>query len=94
MPCGVKVWSVPGSKFDSLEKRLAVVPVGSLERHGDHLPLGTDTLEALYIAERVSEELCAHLFPRSGTGRPGVWLGFRGLLMWVTTLSTSMCTEC
>jgi len=80
MSCGVRVWSIPGSRFDSLEKRLAVVPVGSLERHGDHLPLGTDTLEALYIAERVSEELCAHLFPP-------VWYGSsRGLARFPGTV--------
>ncbi|MEM0027813.1 MAG: creatininase family protein, partial [Ignisphaera sp.] len=63
MGCGVKVWLVPGSRFDRLEKGVAIIPVGSVERHGDHLPLGTDALEAMYVAEKVADELCAHLFP-------------------------------
>ncbi len=63
MGCGVRVWLLPGSKFDKLEKRIAIIPVGSVERHGDHLPLGTDTMEATYVAEKAADELCAHLFP-------------------------------
>lgn len=34
-----------------------VLPVGALEQHGPHLPLGTNTL----IAEAVAERLCAEL---------------------------------
>jgi creatinine amidohydrolase len=43
-------------------RRLLVVPVGSLEQHGPHLPLDTDTRIALAVARRA----CA--------GRPGVAL--------------------
>ncbi|WP_253877264.1 creatininase family protein [Promicromonospora umidemergens] len=35
--------------------RIAVLPIGSFEQHGDHLPLATDTMVATLIAERVSE---------------------------------------
>ncbi len=31
-----------------------LLPVGSLEEHGPHLPLGTDTLHALEVARRVA----------------------------------------
>ena len=43
-------------------RRLLVVPVGSLEQHGPHLPLDTDTR----IAVTVARMACA--------GRPGVAL--------------------
>ncbi len=43
-------------------RQLLVVPVGSLEQHGPHLPLDTDTR----IAEAVARRACA--------GRPGVAL--------------------
>ncbi len=32
-----------------------IVPVGSVEEHGPHLPLGTDTFHALEVARRVAE---------------------------------------
>jgi len=58
-----KTWLLSGARFDESDKRIAVLPVGSFERHGDHLPLGTDTLEASYVAEKVAERLGAHLYP-------------------------------
>ena len=37
------------------ESQTAIVVVGSVEQHGPHLPLGTDGLAALGVAERVAE---------------------------------------
>jgi mycofactocin precursor peptide peptidase len=48
-------------------RRLLVVPVGSLEQHGPHLPLDTDTRIAAAVAERACAEL-------ADMGRPGVGL--------------------
>ena len=47
-------------EVDRAPRRLLVVPVGSLEQHGPHLPLDTDTRIAAALARRA----CA--------GRPGV----------------------
>jgi creatinine amidohydrolase len=58
-----EVWELPGSHYDRESKFIAVLPIGSLERHGDHLPLGTDAIEAIWVAQRVAERLGAHLFP-------------------------------
>lgn len=58
-----KIWLMSGKRFDSELKLVAILPVGSVERHGDHLPIGTDTLEAEAVALMVSEKLGAHLFP-------------------------------
>jgi creatinine amidohydrolase len=41
----------------------AILPIGSLEQHGRHLPLATDTMIAEYIASRVSERLNSLLLP-------------------------------
>lgn len=38
---------------------LVIVPVGSLEQHGPHLPLHTDTTIAVAVAHGVAERLCA-----------------------------------
>ena len=35
--------------------RTVMLPVGSVEEHGPHLPLGTDTFHALEVARRVAE---------------------------------------
>jgi creatinine amidohydrolase len=42
---------------------VAVLPVGSFEQHGSHLPLSTDTIVACAIAEAVSEEYKLFLLP-------------------------------
>ncbi|MEW6657499.1 MAG: creatininase family protein [Thermodesulfobacteriota bacterium] len=36
--------------------RTVILPVGSLEEHGPHLPLGTDAFHALELARRVAQE--------------------------------------
>ncbi|MCX5889436.1 MAG: creatininase family protein [Deltaproteobacteria bacterium] len=35
--------------------RTVILPVGSVEEHGPHLPLGTDTFHAIEVARRVAE---------------------------------------
>ena len=37
-------------------KTIIVLPVGSVEQHGPHLPLDTDSLTAIYMANRISEK--------------------------------------
>lgn len=43
--------------------RVAVLPVGSFEQHGDHLPLATDTVIACVIAARIAETYDLLLLP-------------------------------
>lgn len=57
---------------------LAVIPAGSVEQHGPHLPCGTDTFTAEALAEGLAERLggiCVSLGPYGVTplhrGRPG-----------------------
>ncbi len=45
------------------ETRLAILPVGSVEQHGPHLPLGTDAFAALAVAQRVASRLNAPILP-------------------------------
>jgi creatinine amidohydrolase len=37
------------------DHRTVILPVGSVEEHGPHLPLGTDTFHALEVARRAAE---------------------------------------
>lgn len=43
--------------------RVAVLPVGSFEQHGDHLPLTTDTVIACAIAARIAQAYDLFLLP-------------------------------
>lgn len=44
-------------------KSAAIIPVGCIEAHGDHLPLGTDTVIAEELALRVAERCSAVALP-------------------------------
>lgn len=42
---------------------VCVIPIGCLEKHGNHLPLGTDILTARAVAERAAEKSDVMIFP-------------------------------
>jgi creatinine amidohydrolase len=42
---------------------ILILPTGSLEQHGPHLPLGTDTVLPLAVADRVAAEIGALVAP-------------------------------
>lgn len=67
--------------------RTVLLPVGSVEEHGVHLPLGTDTLHAIEISRRVASMRNVWVAPplwyglcRSTSDHPGT-LGIRGLTL-------------
>jgi creatinine amidohydrolase len=58
--------------MESLDKdrMVVVVPIASMEQHGHHLPLLTDTFLATAVAERVHEEMAEKILLT-----PTLWLG-------------------
>lgn len=46
--------NMPGFEELRGQTQTVIVPVGSLEEHGPHLPLGTDTFHAIEVARRVA----------------------------------------
>ncbi len=48
---------------------LCIVPIGCIEKHGQHLPVGTDSLHGIGIAERAAELCGVCVFPAA------MWLG-------------------
>ncbi len=60
---------------------LLIVPLGSLEQHGPHLPLDTDSRIATAVAERVASALVdAVVAPTLAYGASGEHAGFPGTL--------------
>jgi creatinine amidohydrolase len=47
--------SMPGFEALLQQTQTVILPLGSLEEHGPHLPLGTDTFHAIKLARRVAE---------------------------------------
>jgi mycofactocin system creatininase family protein len=71
-----------------------VVPIGSCEQHGPHLPLGTDTL----IAEALAERLCGRLEglllgPSLAVTASGEHAGFDGTLSLGTDVTAQSLVE-
>lgn len=66
----------------ALDPELAIIPVGSLEQHGAHLPVMTDWAIAAELGKRVAEKMGAFLVPalpistcREQMGKKGsVWM--------------------
>ena len=50
------------------DRHVALVPVGATEQHGPHLPVGTDTIVARSLAERVSEVTGSLVLPEVALG--------------------------
>ena len=66
----------------ALDPEIAVIPVGSLEQHGPHLPVMTDWVIATELGKRVADKMGAFLLPalpistcREHMGKKGsVWM--------------------
>jgi creatinine amidohydrolase len=73
---------------------LVVVPLGSVEQHGRHLPLATDTVVAQAVAEGVAPTLSgAVLAPALAYGASGEHEGFPGTISIGTEALTALLVE-
>jgi mycofactocin precursor peptide peptidase len=73
---------------------LVVVPLGAVEQHGHHLPLGTDTSVACAVAEAAVEPLDgALLAPALAYGASGEHEGFPGTISIGTAALTGLLVE-
>ncbi len=50
-------WENTSPEIGQAKPDIAIIPVGAIEQHSNHLPLGTDFLIAEALAERVAEQL-------------------------------------
>jgi len=74
--------------------RIVLIPVGSLEQHGPHLPLDTDTRIATALAEHVCELRDDMVVgPAVAIGASGEHAGFEGTLSIGTDALTAVLVE-
>jgi len=50
-------------KYLASGSAVAVLPTGSIEKHGEHLPMGTDTLNVEFVAREASKRAGAVMLP-------------------------------
>jgi creatinine amidohydrolase len=62
------------------QDRLVIVPVGSTEAHGPHLPLDTDTHQGDTVARRLAERVDAVVAPALPYGYAEMWMSFPGTI--------------
>ena len=88
------VFELAGARWPEVEagaRRLLVLPVGSLEQHGPHLPLDTDTRIAVAVARRAcAGRAGVALAPAFGVGASGEHADFPGTL----SVGTEALTAC
>ena len=79
---------------DGALRPVVLVPTGSTEQHGPHLPIGTDTLIAVELAERALRGTDGLLLgPTLGVGASGEHAGFAGTLSIGTEVMELAATE-
>lgn len=79
------------------QSRTAVIPIGSIEQHGPHLPNGTDTMAAELVARAVADRLDAVYVPFGPYGVTPIHAGHPGTINLrretFEALLTDICTE-
>lgn len=81
-------------KIIKKKKQIAVIPVGSIEQHGPHLPVSTDSDIVTEIAKKLSEKKNFLLLPTITYGVSFEHAPFFNLSIKESTLSTVMIDLC
>jgi len=61
-------------------KPIVILPIGAVEEHGDHLPLGTDTFEIDHVVQRLADKVDAIVLPTIPFGECGSTYNFPGTI--------------
>ncbi|BDQ31714.1 creatinine amidohydrolase [Nitrosopumilus zosterae] len=81
-------------KLISKNKQVAIIPVGSIEQHGSHLPISTDTDIVTEVAKRISEKNRYLLLPTITFGVSFEHAPFFNLSIRESTLRTVLSDLC
>ncbi|MGY5151405.1 MAG: creatininase family protein [Candidatus Nitrosopumilus sp. bin_6a] len=81
-------------KAISKKKQVAIIPVGSIEQHGPHLPISTDSDIVTEVAKRISEKYGYLLLPTLNYGVSYEHAPFFNLSVRESTLRTVLTDLC
>jgi creatinine amidohydrolase len=86
-------WQDVEAYLDDAATPTALVPIGSTEQHGPHLPLGVDTYEAEDVAEAVSDRTGVPVAPTIPYGDADHHLAFPGTISLSTDTVVSVLVD-
>ena len=81
-------------KMIKKKKQIAIIPVGSIEQHGPHLPISTDSDIVTEIATKLSEKINGFLLPTITYGISDEHFPFFNLSIKKSTLSQILGDVC
>ena len=81
-------------KLIKKKKQVAVIPIGSIEQHGPHLPVSTDTDIVTEVAKKLSEKKGYLLLPTITCGVSFEHAPFFNLSIRESTLRTVLMDLC
>jgi creatinine amidohydrolase len=92
----VSVFGMTDYDFRITVKKIkrAIIPVGSLEQHGAHLPVSTDSLIAEHVAKLLAEKIGAFVLPVISYGVSFEHKPMFNISLRNSTLSTMLCDTC
>ncbi|WP_096186753.1 creatininase family protein [Evansella halocellulosilytica] len=79
--------------FQEKEKDIAILPIGAIEAHGPHLPIGTDNILAERVAELLGDKTNALILPVLPLGQVWSLKDFPGSLTISNSTLISIITE-
>ena len=80
MNFGYMTWRAVEEATHADPKPKIILPIGSIEQHGPHLPLNTDTIIAEHVATTLSTRSSSILFPTLSVGYSLEHVGFPGTI--------------
>lgn len=85
--------TIPEVEALLVKNPIAIIPTGSVEQHGSHLPFGTDYFAAHLFAERLAEALDALLLPFTPLGVTPIHMSFKGTISLSPATYMGMLTD-
>ena len=84
-------------EFDSAiekSKGVCILPIGCLEAHGIHMPLGCDVMHVTEVCKRAAEKEYVTIFPPLYFGEKSDGRAFKGTVIFPESLITEILFQC
>jgi creatinine amidohydrolase len=85
-----RTWRDVESYIETNESPTVIVPIGSTEQHGPHLPLGVDAMQAETLGDGIAERAAVLVAPTIPYGDADHHLGFPGTISLSTETTTAV----